>query len=60
MKYKDNLTVEWREKFNALSPKQEEIAKRIIAVNDFSEETIRQTKSEKVLEVLEYYRMARE
>ena len=30
MKYKDNLTAEWREKFNSLSPKQEEMAKRII------------------------------
>ena len=60
MKYKDNLTAEWRERFNSLSPKQEEVAKRIIAVNDFSDEALKQTKSSKVLDVLEYYRMARE
>ena len=60
MKYKDNLTAEWREKFNSLSPKQEEMAKRIIKKNDFSNEALSQTKSDKVLEVLEYYRMARE
>ena len=60
MKYKDNLTAEWRTKFQALSPKQEEVAKRIIAANDFSEDALKQTKSEKVLDVLEYYRIARE
>ena len=57
---KDNLTAEWRTKFQALSPKQEEVAKRIIAANDFSEDALKQTKSEKVLDVLEYYRIARE
>mgnify|MGYP006988985180 CR=1 FL=1 len=60
MKYKDNLTAEWRKRFNSLSPKQEEVAKRIISVNDFSDEALKQTKSSKVLDVLEYYRMARE
>ncbi len=59
MKYKENLTTEWRVKFKALSPKQEEVAKRIIAANDFSEEALKQTKSEKVLDVLKYYRMER-
>ncbi len=59
MKYKENLTAEWRVKFKALSPKQEEVAKRIIAANDFSEEALKQTKSEKVLDVLKYYRMER-
>lgn len=60
MKYKENLTAEWRTKFKALSPKQEEVAKKIIVANDFSEDALKQTKSERVLEVLEYYRMARE
>lgn len=45
---------------SSLSTKQEEIAKRIIANNDFSDEALSQTKSEKVLDVLEYYRLPRE
>ena len=36
------------------------MAKRIIKKNDFSNEALSQTKSDKVLDVLEYYRMARE
>lgn len=59
MKYKENLTAEWRIRFNALSPKQEEMAKRIISANDFSDEALSQTKSDKVLEVLKYYRLER-
>ena len=59
MKYKDNLTSEWKKKFKALSPKQAEVAKRIIAANDFSDLVMNKTKSTKVLDVLQYYRMER-
>lgn len=59
MKYKSNLATEWKEKFHSLSPKQEEVAKKIIAVNDFSDEALKQTKSKKVLDVLNYYKIAR-
>ena len=59
MKYKDNLTAEWKTKFHSLSSKQEEVAKRIIAINDFSDKALHQTKSKKVLDVLSYYKIAR-
>lgn len=60
MKYKGNLTAEWKDKFKALSPKQLEVAKKIIAKNDFSEEALSITSSKKVLEVLKYYQVPRE
>ena len=59
MKYKDNLTCAWRDKFYSLSANQLQIAKHIILKNDFSDDVLSQTKNDKVLAVLEYYRMER-
>ena len=59
-KYKDNLTVEWREKFNALSDEQLRKAKNIIALNDFEESTISSTGDPAIYEVLQYYQIRRD
>lgn len=59
-KYKDNLTVEWREKFNELSDDQLKKAKNIIALNDFEESTISSTGDPAIYEVLQYYRIRRD
>jgi hypothetical protein len=59
-KYKDNLTAEWWESFNALNASQTRTAKEIIANNIFNDETIRKCRSEAVRKVLEYYRIQRD
>lgn len=59
-KYKDNLTAEWRLKFNALNEQQMQSAKYIIAKNSFTDEDILQASDIAVREVLEYYRIKRD
>jgi len=59
-KYKDNLTIAWREKFNALSEQQLDIAKNIIAHNNFSEADICQCQDRDIQEVLNFYRIKRD
>lgn len=53
-----DLANEWWEKFQALSPKKLEKAKRIIALNKFKDGDIKCT-DKQVLEVLKYYRITR-
>lgn len=59
-KYKDNLTSEWRLKFNALDEHQMQSAKSIIAKNSFTDEDILQASDTAVREVLEYYRIKKD
>lgn len=59
-KYKDNLTIEWWEKFSALNEDQLLSAKTIIADNIFTVDTIRDDLDNDVLEVLEYYKIQRD
>ena len=60
-KYKDNLTKEWHEKFYALSTEQLNLAKSVIATNNFDEESISKYKSDTaVYEVLKYYQIKRD
>ena len=59
-KYKDNLTAEWRLKFNALDEHQMQSAKSIIAKNSFTDEDILQASDTAVREVLEYYRIKKD
>ena len=59
MKYKENLTKEWREKFSSLNPEHLQIAKDIIAANDFSDSIIRSCSILKITDVLNYYRIKR-
>lgn len=54
-KYKENLTREWREKFNGLNAEQLAFAKQIIAKNDFSDGVINSCDDLMVREVLSYY-----
>lgn len=54
-----DLTNEWWRKFQALSSTQLEIAKAIIAQNKFADNEIK-CDDEKVLEVLEYYKITRD
>ena len=58
-KYKDNLTADWLEKFNALTPKQSEKLKLVVANNRFTDKDFK-TRDKAVLEVLEYYRIKRD
>lgn len=53
-----DLANEWFEKFKSLTPKKQEKAKKIIALNKFSDSDIT-TKDKAVLEVLEYYKIRR-
>ena len=59
MKYKDNLTKEWKEKFSSLNPEQLNIAKSIIAANDFSSSVVHSCSDPDVVDVLNYYRIRR-
>ncbi len=59
MQYKDNLTKEWRQKFYALSEYDSEVAKEIIAANDFSDEIMTAVKNPFITEVLAYYQIRR-
>lgn len=58
-KYKDNLTKEWRKKFNELNVAQLTAAKEIIAKNDFSDAEIAPCVDNAVKEVLAYYQIRR-
>ena len=55
-KYKNNLTAEWWEKFNALNDKQSNKIKSIIKNNHFTDEYYN-IKDKKILNVLEYYKI---
>ncbi len=57
MQYKENLTEEWRKKFNALSKKSRIEVEEIVAANDFSEEVINNVSDTSVLELLRYYQI---
>lgn len=57
--YKENLTVEWRRKFNALNEQQLDEAKSIIACNNFTDADITQCSDKAIQELLEYYRIKR-
>lgn len=59
-KYKDNLTKDWRSKFNALNPSQMVQVKSIIAINDFSNEALLTVTDKDVYEVLTYYQIKRD
>ncbi|MEG1178267.1 MAG: hypothetical protein RSE40_06505 [Hydrogenoanaerobacterium sp.] len=59
-KYKDNLTVAWRDKFNALSTTQLDVAKTIIARNSFTDADIMPCNDPEIQAVLEYYRIRRD
>ena len=59
-KYKDNLTKEWRHKFNELDATQLTMAKEVIAKNDFSDATLDLCLDNAVKEVLMYYRIKRD
>lgn len=54
-----DLANEWWEKFQKLTPKRQEKAKRIIAMNKFDEEDY-SCRDHAVLEVLEYYKIKRD
>lgn len=58
-KYKDNLTMEWRTKFNNLTTEQLSIAKGIISKNNFEDSVIADCTDAQILELLEYYRVKR-
>jgi 2-methylthioadenine synthetase len=55
-KYKNNLTAEWWEKFNALNDKQSNKIKSIIKNNHFTDKYYN-IRDKKILEVLEYYKI---
>lgn len=59
LKYKENLTKEWRHKFNSLNAAQAEKAKAIIEKNNFTDEVIKSCKDKSIADVLEYYRIKR-
>ena len=57
-KYKDNLTVEWWDKYNRLNPSQLKKLQSIVALNVFNE-TSATTSDSEVNEVLKYYQIWR-
>lgn len=57
MKYKENLTKEWRAAFLALDRGLREQARALIAANNFSEDIVAQVHSVEVREVLRYYQI---
>ena len=59
MKFKDNLTKQWEEKFYALSPEDSVLVKQIVATNSFSNLQLDQYNSS-VQEVLRYYLISRD
>ena len=58
MKY-DELAREWQRKFHALTEDELFEAKKIIALNKFSNDDIFKAKSEHVHEILKFYQIAR-
>ncbi len=59
MQYKETLTQEWRNKFYALSKQDLETAKKIISVNDFSDEILEAVPNLRIADVLTYYQIRR-
>jgi len=59
MKYKENLAKEWLTAFHALNEDEVVEAKKIIALNKFSDDDIFRIKSKNVHEVLKFYQIAR-
>ena len=57
MKYKENLTKEWRAAFRSLEGTAREEARALIAANDFSEAVIAQVERAEVRDLLRYYRV---
>ena len=57
MKYKENLTKEWRAAFLALDGVLREEARALIAANNFSEDIVSRVHSAEVREVLRYYQI---
>lgn len=53
-----NLANEWWDKFNALSPSKAEYARKIIALNKFSDDDYN-TDDKDILDVLSYYKISR-
>ena len=58
MRYEDNLTETWREKFFALAEDERAAAEKIIARNKFSDKEIGSA-PEKIRELLEFYKIRR-
>lgn len=59
MKYEDNLTEAWREKFLALNAEERNHAEKIIGQNKFDDKDIGELESEKLRELLKFYRVRR-
>lgn len=59
LRYENNLTKAWHEKFHELNADERAEAEKIILANKFSEEEIANTKHEKVHELLEFYKVRR-
>ena len=57
MKYKENLTKEWRAAFLALDGALREEARALIAANNFSQDIVAQVHSAVMREVLRYYQI---
>ena len=57
MKYKENLTKEWRAAFRSLEGTAREEARALIAANNFSEAVIAQVERAEVRDLLRYYRV---
>ena len=59
MKYEDNLTEDWREKFLALDADERLAAERIIEQNKFSDSDIAAASTEKIRALLKFYQIRR-
>ena len=59
LKYEDNLTRDWREKFCSLSDAEKSEAKSFIAQNKFSDDDISCITSENIRDVLKFYQIKR-
>lgn len=60
MRYEDNLAEDWREKFSALDDGERAVAEKFIAANKFTASDIANVASEKIRELLNFYRLRRE
>ncbi|MBR0260928.1 MAG: hypothetical protein IJQ85_03945 [Selenomonadaceae bacterium] len=58
LRYEDNLTESWREKFSALNDDERTLAEKIIEQNKFSDKDIGDA-PKKIRELLEFYRIRR-
>ena len=59
LRYENNLTEAWHEKFHELNADERAAAEKIISANKFSEEEIANAKHEKVHELLNFYKIRR-